>query len=83
MVTHQFNRVAKSVGVSCRLHDLRHYSATQMIANGVDLRTVAGRLGRSGGGAITLKVYSHWTLPADQHAAEVLAEQLRRPSGDR
>lgn len=78
-VTHQFGRVAKAVGVSCRLHDLRHYSATQMIANGVDLRTVAGRLGHSGGGAITLKVYSHWTRPADQHAAELLSRQLRRP----
>lgn len=82
-VTHQFSRIAKSVGVRCRLHDLRHYSATQMIANGVDLRTVAGRLGHSGGGAITLKVYSHWTRPADQHAAEILAEQLRKPGGDR
>lgn len=41
-VTHQFSRLARGVGVACRLHDLRHYSATQMIANGVDLRTVAG-----------------------------------------
>lgn len=77
-VTHQFARVANSVGVSCRLHDLRHYSATQMIAHGVDLRTVAGRLGHSGGGAVTLRVYSHWTRPADQHAASLLAEQLRK-----
>lgn len=77
-LTHQFRRIARQVGVPCRLHDLRHYSATQMIANGVDLRTVAGRLGHSGGGAITLKVYSHWTRPAEQHAAELLSRQLRR-----
>ena len=61
------------------IHDLRHYTATQMIAAGVDLRTVAGRLGHSGGGSTTLKVYAHWTRPADQHAAELLARQLRRP----
>lgn len=80
-VSHQFGRIASNAGIPCRLHDLRHYSATQMIASGVDLRTVAGRLGHSGGGSITLKVYSHWTRPADQHAAEVLAQQLRKPGG--
>lgn len=82
-VSHQFSRVAAKVGIPCRLHDLRHYSATQMIANGVDLRTVAGRLGHSGGGSLTLKVYSHWTRPADQHAANILAGQLRKPGETR
>jgi hypothetical protein len=36
-----------------------------------------GRLGHSGGGAVTLRVYAHRTRPADQRAAELLAEQLR------
>src|SRR4029450_11373957 len=39
-VTHQFERLAAKSGVDCRLHDLRHYNATQLIAAGVDLRTV-------------------------------------------
>lgn len=36
--THQFQRAARKAGVSCRLHDLRHYTATQLIGGGVDLR---------------------------------------------
>ena len=31
-VTHQFERLAAKAGVNCRLHDLRHYNATQLIA---------------------------------------------------
>src|SRR5262249_2388098 len=33
-----------------------HYSATELVAAGVDVRTVAGRLGQSGGGTTTLRV---------------------------
>ena len=36
------------------IHDLRHYSATELIASGVDVLTVAGRLGHGGGGSTTL-----------------------------
>jgi hypothetical protein len=36
------------------MHSLRHYSATELIAAGVDVRTVAGRLGHGSGGATTL-----------------------------
>jgi len=43
---------------STRLHSLRHYSATELVAAGVDLRTVAGRLGHGSSGATTLKVYA-------------------------
>jgi hypothetical protein len=42
------------------LHSLRHYSATELIAAGVDIRTVAGRLGHGSGGAATLKIYAAW-----------------------
>jgi integrase len=46
-------------------------------AAGVDVRTVAGRLGHSGGGSTTLRTYSAFVLEADQRAAAALA--LRRP----
>src|SRR6266545_6014471 len=42
---------------SRRTHKLRHYSATELLAAGVDLRTVAGRLGHSEGGT-TLAFYA-------------------------
>jgi integrase len=72
-----FRQIAKAAGVQTSLHGLRHYNATQMLSSGVDLRTAAGRLGHSGGGAVTLRVYAHRTRPTDQRAAELLAEQLR------
>ncbi|MGH3611398.1 MAG: hypothetical protein ACRDRK_02000 [Pseudonocardia sp.] len=37
------------------LHALRHYSAAELLTAGVDLRTVAGRLGHVGGGASGLR----------------------------
>jgi hypothetical protein len=58
------------------LHQLRHYSATELIAAGVDVRTVAGRLGHGGGGATTLKVYSAWRSEADQRAASSLGMRM-------
>jgi site-specific recombinase XerD len=47
---------------------LRHYSATELIAAGVDVRTVAGRLGHGGGGATTLRVYAAWLAATDKKA---------------
>ena len=64
------------LGWSMHIHQLRHYSATELIAAGVDIRTVAGRLGHSGGGSTTLRVYSAWVAEADQRAASALAARM-------
>jgi integrase len=63
---------------STRLHSLRHYSATELVAAGVDIRTVAGRLGHGSGGATTL-VYAGWVNEADRRAAETMATIVPRP----
>ena len=68
-------RLAKRLGFDTHLHSLRHYSATELIAAGVDVRTVAGRLGHSGGGSTTLRTYSAFVLEADQRAAKALADR--------
>jgi integrase len=81
-VSDWFRQVAKAAGVQTTMHGLRHYNATQMLSSGIDLRTAAGRLGHSGGGSVTLRVYAHRTRPTDQRAAELLAEQLRGVQGD-
>lgn len=79
-VTQRFNRLARRLGVDAHLHSLRHYSATELIAAGVDVRTVAGRLGHSGGGITTLRVYAAWLAEADQRAAAgLLARMPVRP----
>jgi integrase len=74
--SHAYRRLADQVGVVEPLKNLRHFNATQLLAAGVDLRTTAGRLGHSDGGATTLRHYASWTRPADQRAAELLASDL-------
>jgi integrase len=37
------------------------------------------RIGHDGGGATTLRVYTHFLAAADRQAAEVLERTLRRP----
>lgn len=74
--THAFERAARKVGAKIRLHDLRHFAATHAIAAGVDVRTVAGRLGHADP-AVTLKVYSSFLADRDRQAAEVLASLLK------
>jgi len=58
-----------------RLHDLRHWSATEAIASGQDVRTVANRLGHADP-AMTLRVYAHAVGAADEALAQVLGDAL-------
>jgi integrase len=78
--TQRYQRMAQRLGIKTTLHKLRHYSATELIAAGVDIRTIAGRLGHGGGGATTLKVYAAWISESDQRAATALGGRLKRPS---
>lgn len=72
-VTMTWGRIRCSVGLdSVRFHDLRHFVATSLLTSGVDLSTVAGRLGHADGGRTTLVVYSHFLQQADKGAAEVI-----------
>jgi hypothetical protein len=75
------------VGITgVRLHDLRHYVATTLLSAGVDVRTVAGRLGHSNA-STTLNVYGHFQPAADRAAAEIsgrlLGGTLDQASGPR
>jgi integrase len=72
-VTQRYSRLARRWEIHTHLYNLRHYSATELIAAGVDVRTVAGRLGHSGGGVTTLRVYAAWLAEADQRASTSLA----------
>jgi integrase len=78
-VTHRYARMVGKLGIRTHLHAIRHYSATELLASGIDLRTVAGRLGHGSGGATTLKVYAAWMARADQQASELLAARLPNP----
>jgi integrase len=79
-LSQRYRLLAGRLGLrSTRLHALRHYSATELIAAGVDVRTVAGRLGHGSGGATTLKVYAAWVSEADRRAATAMAGIMPAP----
>jgi integrase len=75
-ITATFGRVQRLAGVKgVRLHDLRHLHATQLLAAGVPVRTVSGRLGHANA-ATTLNVYAHFLEASDREAADVIGALL-------
>jgi integrase len=79
-VTKRFLHHRKAAGLPhFRLHDLRHFMATQMLDAGVPIAVVAGRLGHARA-STTLNVYAHAVSGADNDAAELLCGRLRQAS---
>ncbi len=74
-VTRRYGRLAEKLGIDTLLKELRHYSATELLTAGVDLRTVAGRLGH-GDGTTTLRHYAAWVGSADQTAARTIGARM-------
>jgi integrase len=80
-ITQRYDRMAGRLKIRTTLHKLRHFSATELIRAGVDIRTVAGRIGHGGGGTTTLKVYTAFVSEADQRAAgKFLMRMPQRPA---
>ena len=61
-------------------HGLRHTSATFLISQGMDIETVAGRLGHSTS-ATTQNIYSHFLESKDRQAADIM-ENVFAPKKD-
>lgn len=54
-----------------KFHELRHTQATQLLANGVDVKTVQTRMGHANA-ALTLNWYAHPSPENDRKAADLL-----------
>ena len=68
VVTHRFGRLRRRLGTTgVRLHDLRHFTATQLLGAGYSVTAVAGRLGNSP--AVLLGRYAHWVRVQDEDQA--------------
>jgi integrase len=80
-VSSRYREMAKRLNIDTHIHALRHYSATELLTAGIDLRTVAGRLGHGGGGATTLRVYAAWVAGSDRKAAEILGSRMPKRGG--
>lgn len=57
------------------LHSLRHTQATQLLANGVDLKMVQTRLGHSSA-SLTLGIYAHAVPENDGKAAQIMGQLM-------
>lgn len=67
-----FGRLRDELGLDgVKLHHLRHFSATQLLTAGIDIRTVSGRLGHANA-STTLDIYAEFVEAADERAADVL-----------
>jgi integrase len=71
--THKVAELATAAGVSLNIKALRHYTASQLLAGGIDLRNTAARLGHGSGGATTLRYYADPVSEVDRRAADYLA----------
>ena len=56
-----------------KFHELRHTQATQLLANGVDVKTVQTRLGHANA-SITLNWYAHSVPENDRKAAQIIGD---------
>jgi integrase len=58
-----------------RLHDLRHFVATELLTQGIDVRTVANRLGHART-STTMDIYWAFVPARDRDAADHLESIL-------
>ena len=72
----RFRQLCERLGVSVErgLYGLRHFGATDLVRAGVDIRTVAGRLGNDP--TVALRRYVHFQSDADAAAVQGLADRL-------
>jgi integrase len=84
-VTHRMGDLARAAGVNLDIKRIRHFTASQMLAEGFDLGNTAARLGHSGGGATTLKHYADPVSQARHHACwrEATADEHAAAAGGR
>jgi integrase/DNA-binding transcriptional regulator YhcF (GntR family) len=79
--THKVAEAADAAAVKLDIKGGRHYTASQLLAGGFDLRNTAARLGHSGGGATTLRHYADPVPDVDWRAAAYLAKLTARSEG--
>jgi integrase len=73
-VTKRFIAIRTAAGMGhFRLHDLRHFMATEMLHRLVPLPTVSGRLAHAGM-STTLNVYAHTVPSGDRVTATVIGD---------
>lgn len=75
----RFKAMGKAIGIDTHPHELRHYAVTELIAGGVDIVSVARRVGHRAP-STTSDIYAAWRPEADNRAVSVLTSGLRLPA---
>lgn len=76
-ILHRYNKSHTDQLPDIPLHGLRHTSATLLISQNIDVRTVSNRLGHAQT-STTMNIYSHSLQKMDSKAADSLEELLIR-----
>jgi integrase len=76
-ISKAWERVTRRLGINAGYHATRHYHASRLIADRVDVVTVSRRLGHSSP-AITLTVCAH-LMKSNDRAAKVMQRALTKP----
>ena len=78
-MTRRWERLRRRAGLEhIKLHGLRHFVATELLTAGIDIRTVANRLGHART-STTLDIYWAWVPARDRQAADHLQRILTTP----
>jgi integrase len=83
-VDYLWRKARAAAGVDCRLHDLRHFFASGLIAAGCDVVTVQRAMGHSSA-TVTLGTYGHlWPKAEDRTrtAAQAMFTESLAPAAD-
>ena len=75
----RWKKTRESAGVGCKLHSLRHFYASGLIAAGVDVVAVQKALGHHSA-SITLNTYSHLWPDSEDRTRAAVDSVLRDPS---
>ena len=76
-VGHRWRKAKAAVSVEYRLHDLRHFFASGLIAAGCDVVTVQRALGH-GSASVTLNTYGHLWPDANDRTRQAARDLYRR-----
>lgn len=58
-----------------RFHDLRHFVATQLLAQGVDIVTASTRLGHNDP-SVTLRIHARWSAARERSTSDLMSNLL-------
>lgn len=77
--SHRYSSMGTELGIDTHLHELRHYAVTELVAGGVDIVSVARRVGHKSP-STTSDIYAAWRPEADNRAVSILTKGLPLPA---